>query len=39
MMGAVASELSDFVVITDDNPRSESPQAIVNDIQVGIRQG
>jgi UDP-N-acetylmuramoyl-L-alanyl-D-glutamate--2,6-diaminopimelate ligase len=28
MMGAVASELADRVVVTDDNPRSEDPAAI-----------
>lgn len=37
-MGRVASELSDQVVITSDNPRSEDPQAIIADIQRGIRK-
>lgn len=35
-MGEVASRLADSVVITDDNPRSEVPQQIVNDILDGI---
>ena len=36
LMGAVASELSDHVVLTSDNPRSESPQAILDDIRSGM---
>lgn len=35
-MGMVATDLSDFVIITSDNPRSESPDAIVKDIMKGI---
>ena len=37
-MGKVATELSDFVVITSDNPRSERPLDIVKDIQKGIKK-
>ncbi len=36
LMGAVASEFSDHVVLTSDNPRSESPQNILNDIRSGM---
>ena len=36
MMGEAAAELSDFVVLTSDNPRSEDPLAIINDAQVGL---
>ena len=36
LMGRVASELSDHVVLTSDNPRSESPQTILNDIRAGM---
>jgi len=36
MMGEAASELSDFVVLTSDNPRSEDPLAIINDALVGL---
>lgn len=35
MMGRVASQLSDVVVVTSDNPRSEDPLAIAQDIVVG----
>ncbi len=36
-MGRVAQMLSDFFIITSDNPRSEDPQSIVNDILSGIK--
>jgi UDP-N-acetylmuramoyl-L-alanyl-D-glutamate--2,6-diaminopimelate ligase len=36
LMGAIAEQFSDIVVITDDNPRSEEPMAIVNDILTGL---
>jgi UDP-N-acetylmuramoyl-L-alanyl-D-glutamate--2,6-diaminopimelate ligase len=34
-MGAVAAELADLVVVTDDNPRSEDPAAIRREILSG----
>jgi UDP-N-acetylmuramoyl-L-alanyl-D-glutamate--2,6-diaminopimelate ligase len=37
-MGAVATELSDFVIITSDNPRTEEPMEIIKDITKGIRK-
>ena len=36
LMGAVAARLSDVVVITSDNPRSEDPAAIVEEIKKGV---
>jgi UDP-N-acetylmuramoyl-L-alanyl-D-glutamate--2,6-diaminopimelate ligase len=38
LMGMAAAELSDFVVLTSDNPRSEDPLAIMNDVMVGLRR-
>ncbi|MGH9078897.1 MAG: glutamate ligase domain-containing protein, partial [Acidimicrobiales bacterium] len=35
-MGAVAARASDVVVLTADNPRSEEPMAIIDDIRSGI---
>jgi UDP-N-acetylmuramoyl-L-alanyl-D-glutamate--2,6-diaminopimelate ligase len=35
LMGRIASELADVVIVTSDNPRSEDPQAIVDDIVAG----
>jgi len=36
LMGEVAARLSDYVLVTSDNPRSESPRRILNDIQEGM---
>jgi len=36
LMGAVAARLSDLVVITSDNPRSEDPGQIIEEIKRGI---
>ena len=35
-MGAIAAALSDYLVITSDNPRSEAPEAIIRDILAGL---
>lgn len=37
-MGKVVSELSDYAIITNDNPRSEDPVEIIKDIERGIRK-
>ncbi len=36
LMGAVAARLSDLVIITSDNPRSEDPDRIIDEIKRGI---
>lgn len=36
LMAAIAEQFADIVVVTDDNPRSEEPQAIVKDIMAGF---
>jgi len=36
LMGAVAGRLSDVIVITSDNPRSEDPGRIIDEIQRGL---
>ena len=37
-MGRIACELSDFVVVTSDNPRTEKPEDIIEEILVGVRE-
>ncbi|MCQ9206471.1 MAG: UDP-N-acetylmuramoyl-L-alanyl-D-glutamate--2,6-diaminopimelate ligase [Omnitrophica bacterium] len=36
LMGRIAQDLSDFSVITNDNPRGESPEKIVREIEKGM---
>ena len=36
LMGAIAEQYADRVVVTDDNPRSEEPRTIINDILSGM---
>jgi UDP-N-acetylmuramoyl-L-alanyl-D-glutamate--2,6-diaminopimelate ligase len=38
IMGEIAARLGDRVWITSDNPRSESPQAIIDEVAVGVRR-
>lgn len=38
-MGAVAEKFSDYIILTNDNPRSEPPEAILADIKSGITNG
>lgn len=37
LMGQIAAELSDKVIITSDNPRNENPDNIINEIKGGIK--
>ena len=39
IMGEIAARLSDVAVVTSDNPRSEDPEAIIEDIKAGIGRG
>ncbi|MBC8208250.1 MAG: UDP-N-acetylmuramoyl-L-alanyl-D-glutamate--2,6-diaminopimelate ligase [Desulfobulbaceae bacterium] len=36
LMGEAAARWADWSIVTDDNPRSEDPQVIVEEIKVGI---
>lgn len=36
IMGKIATEKSDYVIFTNDNPRTENPNAIMNDIIAGV---
>lgn len=37
LMGDIASRLADFTIITSDNPRSEDPKKIIEDIKQGVK--
>jgi len=38
VMGEIAARLSDLVVVTSDNPRSEEPLAILSEIEAGVQK-
>ena len=38
-MGEISTRLSDFTIITSDNPRSEDPLEIIKEIERGINTG
>lgn len=38
LMAQAVGELSDFVILTNDNPRTEDPRIIINDALVGLRR-
>lgn len=38
IMGRIASEKSDYVIFTNDNPRTEDPEKIMQDILKGVEQ-
>lgn len=39
IMGRIAAEFSDVVIATSDNPRTEDPEKILDDLESGIGQG
>ena len=36
LMGRIAAELSDLAIVTSDNPRTENPDSIIDDIEQGM---
>ena len=36
-MGAIAADNADLVIVTSDNPRTEEPMAIINEILPGLK--
>jgi UDP-N-acetylmuramoyl-L-alanyl-D-glutamate--2,6-diaminopimelate ligase len=36
-MGRVAAERSDLIIVTSDNPRTEDPQVILREVEVGLK--
>jgi len=38
IMGEIGTELSDIAIITSDNPRSEDPYMILEDIKAGVKK-
>ena len=38
LMGEVSGRVADYTIITSDNPRTEEPDKIVSDIEVGIKK-
>lgn len=37
IMGAIAADNADYVIVTSDNPRTEEPMAIINEILPGLK--
>ena len=38
IMGRIAASMSDAVILTSDNPRTEDPEAILSDVAVGVEE-
>jgi UDP-N-acetylmuramoyl-L-alanyl-D-glutamate--2,6-diaminopimelate ligase len=38
LMGEISGNIADFTIITSDNPRTEDPDKIINDIEAGIKK-
>ena len=39
LMGAIASKLADVAIVTSDNPRTEDPEKIIDDVVAGMTAG
>jgi len=39
LMGAIAERLADIAIVTSDNPRTENPERILDDIEAGMKRG
>ena len=39
LMGEIAARLADVAIVTSDNPRSEDPEAIIDEILAGVPRG
>jgi UDP-N-acetylmuramoyl-L-alanyl-D-glutamate--2,6-diaminopimelate ligase len=39
LMGSIASRLADQIILTNDNPRSEQPRSILQEIEAGLTPG
>jgi UDP-N-acetylmuramoyl-L-alanyl-D-glutamate--2,6-diaminopimelate ligase len=39
VMGKIASDMSNMVILTSDNPRNENPETIISEIEAGIAAG
>jgi len=37
-MGEISGRMSDYTIITSDNPRSEKPELIALDVEVGLQR-
>lgn len=38
IMGEISGKIADYTIITSDNPRTEDPQSIVDQIEVGVKK-
>lgn len=39
IMGKISTEIADITILTDDNPRTENNESIIDDIMLGVKKG